>query len=55
MCDPGGAARYARAVSTFGLLSDIRDYVDTSGRVTFESYMNDGVFKIADFLNIAQE
>jgi len=55
MVNVDGSYRYGKTLSTLSLLSKINTYIENSGRATFENYMDDGVFKINDFLNLAEE
>jgi hypothetical protein len=53
MSNLNNSYRYGKTLSTLSFLSKINAYIKSSGRVTFDNYMEDGVFKINDFLNLA--
>lgn len=55
MANLAGSYRYGKTLSTLSLLSKISTYIKDSGRASFDNYMDDGVFKINDFLNLAQQ
>jgi hypothetical protein len=51
----GGLSRYKHSLPSLEMLTEVKDYIETSGKCTFATYITDGQFQISEFMDLASE